>query len=274
MPGGRSSRRAGSSTGRSSRSGSTSTGYSTSRALARLHVPLAPVHDPARSTRGSSASRARCSRRRRISAARSFTTFTRVILPLAFPAIVAGSIFTFSLTLGDYIAPGLDHERAVHRNRDLQHPRRGAADRGGVSRRADRRHHRLPARGAQSFGRSSRSDGRVARLTRVLLRGGALLTLALHLRAAPASSRLYAFNENVTQAWPIENSRTKWFSVAYRQRGVRAAPEERRSSRRSARPRSPSLLGTLAAIAVSRYRFFGSEMITFAVILRSRSRGS
>ncbi len=30
-----------------------------------------------------------------------------MILPLAFPAIVAGSIFTFSLTLGDYIAPGL-----------------------------------------------------------------------------------------------------------------------------------------------------------------------
>jgi putative spermidine/putrescine transport system permease protein len=38
---------------------------------------------------------------------RSFTTFRRVILPLAFPAIVAGSIFTFCLTLGDYIAPGL-----------------------------------------------------------------------------------------------------------------------------------------------------------------------
>ena len=28
-------------------------------------------------------------------------------LPLAFPAVVAGSIFTFSLTLGDYIAPDL-----------------------------------------------------------------------------------------------------------------------------------------------------------------------
>jgi putative spermidine/putrescine transport system permease protein len=26
-----------------------------------------------------------------------------VILPLAFPAVVAGSIFTFSLTLGDYL---------------------------------------------------------------------------------------------------------------------------------------------------------------------------
>jgi putative spermidine/putrescine transport system permease protein len=38
---------------------------------------------------------------------RSLRTFYRVILPLAFPAVVAGSIFTFSLTLGDYIAPDL-----------------------------------------------------------------------------------------------------------------------------------------------------------------------
>jgi putative spermidine/putrescine transport system permease protein len=34
-------------------------------------------------------------------------TFRRVILPLALPAVVAGSIFTFSLTLGDFIAPQL-----------------------------------------------------------------------------------------------------------------------------------------------------------------------
>jgi putative spermidine/putrescine transport system permease protein len=34
-------------------------------------------------------------------------TLRRVILPLAFPAIVAGSIFTFALTLGDYITPQL-----------------------------------------------------------------------------------------------------------------------------------------------------------------------
>jgi putative spermidine/putrescine transport system permease protein len=39
--------------------------------------------------------------------ARPGTTFRRVVLPLAFPAIVAGSIFTFSLTLGDYITPSL-----------------------------------------------------------------------------------------------------------------------------------------------------------------------
>jgi putative spermidine/putrescine transport system permease protein len=39
--------------------------------------------------------------------ARGWTTFRRVILPLALPGIVAGSIFTFSLTLGDYITPSL-----------------------------------------------------------------------------------------------------------------------------------------------------------------------
>ena len=39
--------------------------------------------------------------------AKPWTTFRRVILPLAFPAVVAGSIFTFSLTLGDFIAPQL-----------------------------------------------------------------------------------------------------------------------------------------------------------------------
>jgi putative spermidine/putrescine transport system permease protein len=39
--------------------------------------------------------------------AKPLTSFRRVILPLVFPAVVAGSIFTFSLTLGDYITPRL-----------------------------------------------------------------------------------------------------------------------------------------------------------------------
>jgi putative spermidine/putrescine transport system permease protein len=33
------------------------------------------------------------------------TTFTKVIFPLALPGVAAGSIFTFALTLGDYIIP-------------------------------------------------------------------------------------------------------------------------------------------------------------------------
>lgn len=39
--------------------------------------------------------------------ARPFQTFRKVLWPLAFPGVVAGSIFTFSLTLGDYIIPQL-----------------------------------------------------------------------------------------------------------------------------------------------------------------------
>jgi putative spermidine/putrescine transport system permease protein len=39
--------------------------------------------------------------------ARSLRTFWKVTVPLVFPALVAGSIFTFSLTLGDYILPSL-----------------------------------------------------------------------------------------------------------------------------------------------------------------------
>jgi putative spermidine/putrescine transport system permease protein len=37
--------------------------------------------------------------------AKGGTTFRTVVLPLAFPGVVAGSIFTFSLTLGDFITP-------------------------------------------------------------------------------------------------------------------------------------------------------------------------
>ena len=36
-----------------------------------------------------------------------FTTFRRVVMPLVLPSLAAGSIFTFSLTLGDYINPQL-----------------------------------------------------------------------------------------------------------------------------------------------------------------------
>jgi putative spermidine/putrescine transport system permease protein len=37
--------------------------------------------------------------------ASGWATFRRVVLPLALPGVIAGSIFTFSLTLGDYVTP-------------------------------------------------------------------------------------------------------------------------------------------------------------------------
>jgi putative spermidine/putrescine transport system permease protein len=39
--------------------------------------------------------------------AKAGTTFRRVVMPLVLPSLIAGSIFTFSLTLGDYIVPDL-----------------------------------------------------------------------------------------------------------------------------------------------------------------------
>ena len=45
--------------------------------------------------------------------ARPFRTFVSVAMPMLVPAIAAGSVFTFSLSLGDYIIPAVVTERKV-----------------------------------------------------------------------------------------------------------------------------------------------------------------
>jgi putative spermidine/putrescine transport system permease protein len=104
-----------------------------------------------------------------------------------------------------------------------------------------------------------------SRTMRILLRGGAVLTLAfIYLPLFVIA--LYAFNRNVTQAWPIENYSTRWFSVAFHDPDVRAALRNSLIAAVGATAIA-LVLGTLASLAVSRYRFFGREVITFAVIL-------
>ena len=77
------------------------------RGLAGGELPLAAVHDPADLRRPGADPELAAQRLRGPRRDSRCTTFRRVILPLAFPAVVAGSIFTFSLTLGDYITPSL-----------------------------------------------------------------------------------------------------------------------------------------------------------------------
>ena len=72
----------------------------------RLLVHLAAVHDPA-GLRGARADPHSYIEASRDLGAKGFRTLRTVILPLALPGVVAGSIFTFSLTLGDYITPVL-----------------------------------------------------------------------------------------------------------------------------------------------------------------------
>jgi putative spermidine/putrescine transport system permease protein len=100
---------------------------------------------------------------------------------------------------------------------------------------------------------------------RILLRGGALVTLSF-IYLPLFIIALYAFNRNVTQAWPIEKYSTRWFSVAFNDPDVRDALKNSVLAAIGATILA-LVLGTLASLAVSRYRFFGREVITFAVIL-------
>jgi putative spermidine/putrescine transport system permease protein len=104
-----------------------------------------------------------------------------------------------------------------------------------------------------------------SRLTRVLLRLGAGVTLVF-IYLPLILIGIYAFNRNVTQEWPIENYSARWFSVAFNNEGVRDALKLSLFAALGATAVA-LVLGTLAAIAVSRYRFFGRETISFAVIL-------
>jgi len=104
-----------------------------------------------------------------------------------------------------------------------------------------------------------------SRSSRVLLRAGAVLTLAF-IYLPLVLIALYAFNRNVTQGWPIENYSTRWFSVAVRDDEVREALVLSVLAALGATAIA-LVLGTLASLAVSRYRFFGRDAISFAVIL-------
>jgi putative spermidine/putrescine transport system permease protein len=116
-----------------------------------------------------------------------------------------------------------------------------------------------------NFLRRCRSQVVESRLTRMLLRLGTAATLAF-IYIPLIVVILYAFNRNVTQKWPIEEYSTKWFSVAFHNADVREALKVSLLAALGATAIA-LVLGTLAAMAVSRYRFFGREVITFAVIL-------
>jgi putative spermidine/putrescine transport system permease protein len=77
---------------------------------------------------------------------------------------------------------------------------------------------------------------------------------------------VYAFNETRTQTWPIAGLTTKWFERAVDNPGARDALLT--SLKVAAAAMGIAIvLGTLAAFAVQRYRFFGRETVSFLVIL-------
>ena len=104
-----------------------------------------------------------------------------------------------------------------------------------------------------------------SRASRMLLRLGAGATLAF-IYFPLVVIAVYAFNENISQTWPIEHYTTKWFGVAWHDPDVRGALLLSVKAALGATAIA-LVLGTLAALAVSRSRFFGRETISFLVIL-------
>ena len=157
------------------------------------------------SRRRSSASPTRYLEASRDLGARGWTTFRRVVLPLALPGIVAGSIFTFSLTLGDYITPtlvgGAGSEfigNVVYRNVGIANNVPFAAAFATVPlvvmgvylrwRAAPARSRRCERRAARHADRARRLDGRL---------------ILLFLFVPIALIVLYAFNPSNIQSWPL-----------------------------------------------------------------------
>ena len=105
----------------------------------------------------------------------------------------------------------------------------------------------------------------LSRGTRWALRIGTGLTLAF-LYAPLLVIAVYAFNDRRTATWPPPGFTLDWFDKAFHNHGVRDALWTSIQAGLGATAIA-MVLGTLAAFAVSRYRFFGRETISFLVIL-------
>jgi putative spermidine/putrescine transport system permease protein len=77
---------------------------------------------------------------------------------------------------------------------------------------------------------------------------------------------IYAFNQSRSQAWPIDGFTLEWFDRAIHNPGVREAFWTSIKAGLGATAIA-LVLGTLASLAVSRYRFFGRDTISFVIVL-------
>lgn len=104
-----------------------------------------------------------------------------------------------------------------------------------------------------------------SRLARVLIQAGTVFAL-IFLYVPLLIVVIYAFNPSVAQAWPMSGFTTKWFSAAWHNEQVREA------FLTSIKVASGAtllalVLGSLAAFAVHRFRWFGRETVSFVLVL-------
>jgi putative spermidine/putrescine transport system permease protein len=106
---------------------------------------------------------------------------------------------------------------------------------------------------------------RLSRRSRLLLRGAVGLTL-LFIYIPLAVIAVYAFSSATTLEWPPPGFTVEWFGKAVENEGARDAVVTSVEVGLIATGVA-LVLGTLASLAVARYRFFGRETISFLVIL-------
>jgi putative spermidine/putrescine transport system permease protein len=102
------------------------------------------------------------------------------------------------------------------------------------------------------------------RLARIALRLAAILTLAF-IYAPIALIFIYSFNAASNAAWPPAGFTLHWWGEALRNSGLQAAFATSLTVALAATAIA-LVLGTLAAMAVSRYSFFGREAVSFVVV--------
>ncbi len=104
-----------------------------------------------------------------------------------------------------------------------------------------------------------------SRLARLVIKGGTALTLTF-LYAPLVILALYAFSKTIAHRWPPQLWTTKWFSTAWHDPQL---PTALAGSLQAAVGATilALFLGSLAAFAVHRFRFFGREAVSFALVL-------
>ena len=196
----------------------------------------------------------------------SLTTLRRVVLPMAFPALVAGSIFTFSLSLGDYIAvtivggPTQLLGNVIYQNV-------GAAN-------------NLPFAAALStipvvvmflYLAAARRTGALdsaviaSRGLRTVLRVSTAIVLVL-VYTPLAMVVINSFNVDRTFSWPPSGFTLHWWKLAAQSHGARHALLVSVEVALLATAIS-LVLGTLAGLALRRTRFFGRHTVSLLIIL-------
>ena len=104
-----------------------------------------------------------------------------------------------------------------------------------------------------------------SRAARFGIKAGSVFTLAF-LYVPLAIVAIYAFNDSIGQAWPIQNYTTKWFGIAFREERVSQALVISLQVALFATALA-LLLGSAAAFVVHRFQFFGRNAVSFLLVL-------